>query len=498
VDYRPFRRVLIANRGEIAVRIARGCHEAGLEAVAVYSEADRAALHVRVADAAVEIGPAPSRESYLRVDRLLDAAARTGCDAVHPGYGFLSENAAFAQAVIDAGLVWIGPPPAAIAAMGSKTEARKAMAAAGVPVVPGTVEPLGDVAEAARIARDIGFPVLLKAAAGGGGKGMRRVDRAEDIAGALAGAQAEARKSFGDDRVYVEKLVEHPRHVEIQILADAHGNVVHLFERDCSIQRRHQKVVEETPCVALPAKTRKKMGEVACRGAAAVGYVNAGTFEFLLAADGSFYFLEMNTRLQVEHPITEWITGVDLVRAQLAVAAGEPLPFQQSDLASRGHAIECRIYAEDPTENFRPSPGPLVGYREPGGPFVRVDSGVVEGMDVPVHYDPMIAKLAVWGRDRAEAISRCRRALAEYHIVGVRTSIPFFLALFEDERFLRGEYDTGFITPEWLARLGAATPPEELAVTAAIAHFEADRARRPPAASAPSAWKRLGWRDGLR
>ncbi len=476
----------------------RGCHEAGLEAVAVYSEADGAALHVRLADCAVEIGPAASRDSYLRIDKLLAAAAATGCDAVHPGYGFLSENAAFAQAVIDAGLVWIGPPPGAIAAMGSKTEARRAMAAAGVPVVPGTMAPLTDAAEAAVVARQIGFPVMLKAAAGGGGKGMRRVDREEDLANALAGAQSEARKSFGDDSVYVEKLIVGPRHVEIQILADAHGNVVHLFERDCSIQRRHQKVLEETPCGALPPETRARMGEVARQGALAVGYVNAGTFEFLLAADGSFYFLEMNTRLQVEHPITEMITGVDLVRAQLDVAAGKPLPFTQADLVARGHAIECRIYAEDPAENFRPSPGPLRGYREPGGPFVRVDSGVVEGTEVSVHYDPMIAKLVVWGRDRAEAISRCRRALTEYEIVGVRTSIPFFLALFEDERFLRGEYDTGFLTPEWLAEAIAPLAPETLAVAAAILRFEADLARRPSAPLSASAWKRRAWREGAR
>jgi acetyl-CoA carboxylase biotin carboxylase subunit len=500
VKLAPFRRVLVANRGEIACRVIRGCHERGIEAVAVFSDADRDALHVRLADAAYGIGPPASRESYLRVDKLLDVAARAACDAVHPGYGFLSENAGFAQAVLDAGLVWIGPPPTAISGMGSKTAARQRMAAAGVPVVPGTLEPLADLAEAAKVARDIGFPVMLKAAAGGGGKGMRRVDRAEDLENALVATQSEAAKSFGDASVYVEKLIVGPRHVEIQVLADGHGNVVHLFERDCSIQRRNQKVVEETPCPVLPAATRAAMGEVACRAAAAVGYVNAGTCEFLLGADGAFHFLEMNTRLQVEHPITEMVTGMDLVQAQLRVAAGEKLWFTQGDLRQRGHAIECRIYAEDARENFRPAPGPLRGYREPSGPFVRVDSGVVEGMEVPVHYDPMIAKLVVWGEDRAEAIARSRRALLDYRIVGTPTSIPFFLALFEDPQFLAGRYDTGFITSEWLGE--KLTPPPEAvddaALAAAIARFEADLAKKPPeSAGSGSPWKTRGWREGL-
>jgi acetyl-CoA carboxylase biotin carboxylase subunit len=502
VQVRPFRRVLVANRGEIAARVIRGCHEEGLEAVAVYSEADVDALHVRLADAAYPIGPAASRASYLRSDVLLDVARRAGCDAVHPGYGFLSENAGFAAEVIAAGLVWIGPPPEAIAAMGSKTAARLRMRAAGVPVVPGTVEPLADAAAAAQVAREIGFPVMLKAAAGGGGKGMRRVDSEGELANALAAAQSEAQKSFGDSSVYVEKLIVRPRHVEIQVLADAHGQVVHLFERDCSIQRRHQKVVEETPCPVLPEATRQAMGEVACRAAAAVGYVNAGTCEFLLGADGSFYFLEMNTRLQVEHPITEMITGVDLVRAQLRIAAGQPLWFGQSDLQIHGHAIECRIYAEDARANFRPSPGPLRGYREPSGPFVRVDSGVVEGMEVPIHYDPMIAKLVVWGKTRTDAISRCARALRDYRVVGTQTSIPFFLALFEDPNFLAGHYDTGFITPDWLADKlePTAADVESALVTAVVARFERDLARRPAAASGgpSSAWKERGWRAGQR
>jgi acetyl-CoA carboxylase biotin carboxylase subunit len=497
MNVRPFRRVLVANRGEIAVRVIRGCHERGLEAVAVYSEADRDALHVRLADAAYAIGPAASSASYLVIEKLLQVAKDAGCDAVHPGYGFLSENARFAQAVIDAGLVWIGPPPSAIIAMGSKTGARQVMSAAGVPVVPGTLDPLRDTQEALRIAGEMGYPVMLKASAGGGGKGMRAVASADDLPSALASARSEAAKSFGDDAVYVEKLVLEPRHVEIQVLADAHGKVVHLFERDCSIQRRHQKVVEEAPCPVLPAATRAAMGQVAVQAAEAVGYVGAGTCEFLLGHDGNFYFLEMNTRLQVEHPITEAITGVDLVQAQLRVAAGEPLWFAQEDLQIRGHAIECRIYAEDPAAGFRPSPGPLLGYREPGGLGVRVDSGVVEGMEVPIHYDPMISKLIVWGADRDEAIRRAARALREYQIVGIPTSIPFFLAVFEDPRFQAGKYDTGFITPAWLeANIAApeATSDADL-IAAAVSRFEADRgASAAPTTEAASPWRRaLAW-----
>jgi acetyl-CoA carboxylase biotin carboxylase subunit len=500
MNIRPFERVLVANRGEIAARVIRGCHERGLSAVAVYSEADSQGLHVRLADQAVAIGPAPSSQSYLRQELLIETALGTGCDAVHPGYGFLSENAAFAQRVVDAGLVWVGPPPQAISAMGSKTAARQRMRAANVPVVPGTVEPVRDTAEASRIAHEIGFPVMLKAAAGGGGKGMRQVDRAEDLADALASAQSEARKSFGDDSVYVEKRVVNPRHVEIQVLADTQGTTLHLFERDCSIQRRHQKVIEETPCPVLPPDTRAAMAAAAVAAARAVGYVGAGTCEFLYdAAHDAFYFLEMNTRLQVEHPITEMVTGVDLVQAQLRIAAGEPLWFSQRDLVQRGHALECRIYAEDAQAGFRPAPGPLHGYREPTGPWVRVDSGVVEGMEVPIHYDPMIAKLVVWGQDREDAIARCRRALHDYHLVGVPTSIPFFLAVLEDPDFRAGRYDTGFITPQWLEQnLGAPDYLEDVLITAAIARYEADAQRGKGAAPAESGsdWKRLHrWRS---
>ncbi|MEZ4319695.1 MAG: acetyl-CoA carboxylase biotin carboxylase subunit [Myxococcota bacterium] len=503
MNIRPFQRVLVANRGEIAVRIIRGCHERGIEAVAVYSEADASALHVRMADQAVCIGPPASSESYLRGDHLLEVAAETGCDAVHPGYGFLSENAGFAQKVIDAGLVWIGPPPSAIDAMGSKTAARQKMSGAGVPVVPGTLEAVHDPDEALEIGRGIGFPLMLKAAAGGGGKGMRLVFHEHELEDALAAARSESLKSFGDSAVYLERAILDPKHIEIQVLADAHGNVVHLFERDCSVQRRHQKVVEEAPCPILPAETRAAMGDVAVKAARAVDYVGAGTCEFLLGSDGSFFFLEMNTRLQVEHPITELITGVDLLQAQLRVAAGEPLWFTQEDLEIRGHAIECRIYAEDSRANFRPAPGPLDVYREPGGPWVRVDSGVVQGMEIPVHYDPMVAKLIVWGADRDAAIGRAKRALRDYRVVGIPTSIPFFLATFEDPRFLSGKYTTGFITPEWLD--GNLEPGEEAVdvglIAAAIARLEADLAKPSAVAEgvAESAWKRTGrWREAAR
>jgi acetyl-CoA carboxylase biotin carboxylase subunit len=503
MNTRPFKRVLIANRGEIAVRIARGCHERGLEVVAVYSEADADALHVRMADLAVCIGPPASSASYLVTERILAVARETGCDAIHPGYGFLSENAGFAREVLEAGLVWIGPPPDAIDAMGSKTAARQRMDAAGVPVVPGTLEAISDPDEALRIANDIGFPLMLKAAAGGGGKGMRLVHTADELPNALAAARSEATKSFGDDAVYLERAILGPKHVEIQILADAHGNVVHLFERDCSVQRRHQKVVEEAPCPSIDPAVREAMAAAAVRAAQAVDYVGAGTCEFLLGADGDFFFLEMNTRLQVEHPITECITGVDLLQAQLRVAAGEALWFTQDDLRIHGHAIECRIYAEDARNGFRPAPGPLHRYAEPTGPWVRVDSGVTEGMTIPVHYDPMVAKLVVWGATRDEAIGRAKNALRHYRLVGTTTSIPFFLAIFDDEGFLAGDYTTAFIQPDWLdAKLEPAAETVDVGVLAAvIARYEADQARQVPAAtgSAVSPWRRAArWKEGGR
>ncbi|MEN9787471.1 MAG: Acetyl-CoA carboxylase [Pseudomonadota bacterium] len=491
----PFHKILVANRGEIAVRVIRGCHELGVRTVAVYSEADRGALHVRNAGEAHCIGPAPSSESYLRGERIIEVAKRTGAQAIHPGYGFLSENAAFAQMVLDAGLVWIGPPPSAITAMGSKTGARQRMVAAGVPVVPGTTHPIETLEEAFAIAQDIGFPVMLKAAGGGGGKGIRRVDSPDAFAGAWRAARSEAATSFKDDAVYLEKFVADPKHVEIQVLADAHGTTLHLFERDCSVQRRNQKVVEETPCTVLPEATRQAMAKVAVQAAEAVGYVGAGTIEFLYSqASGEFYFLEMNTRLQVEHPITEMVTGVDLVRAQVRIAAGERLWFGQEDVRQVGHAIECRVYAEDPAQNFAPAPGRIRGLREPGGPWVRVDSGVYAGYEVPIHYDPMVAKLVCWGATRDEAISRTIRALREYRVRGIRTSIPFFNALLRDPDFVDGRYSTGFLSAERLARLSEAGRNDRIAtIAAAIAQHEADT--RPARSTTPrteSAWKRAG------
>ena len=490
------KRVLIANRGEIAVRVIRACADLDLETVAVFSEVDRTAPHVRLATMARCIGPAPASESYLRGELILQVAADTGADAIHPGYGFLSENAGFAQAVLDAGLTWIGPSPHAITAMGSKTGSRQLMQAAGVPLVPGSVERIDDEDELLRVAADIGYPVMLKAAAGGGGKGMRKVDAPKDLLRAFRSARSEARNSFGDDAVYLEKFVVNPRHVEIQVLADSHGNTVHLFERDCSIQRRHQKVVEETPCPVLSAQTREDMGRVAVEAAQAVDYVGAGTVEFLYGADGSFYFLEMNTRLQVEHPITEMVTGIDLAQAQLRIARGEPLGFEQSDLSMNGHAIECRVYAEDPAQGFMPAPGRIRTYREPSGPFVRVDSGVTADSEVPIHYDPMIAKLIVWGRDRPDCLRRCDRALREYRVTGIRTSIGFFRKVLADPDFQAGDYTTGFITPEFLGDLGDPRNDEVASIAAAIAQFEADhKPTLAPMSTTSSGWKRhLGWK----
>ncbi|MGH8013570.1 MAG: acetyl-CoA carboxylase biotin carboxylase subunit, partial [Candidatus Binataceae bacterium] len=384
-----FKRILIANRGEIAVRVIRACHELGIESVAVFSEADRAALHVREADYAVAVGPAPAAQSYLATDNILAAARATAADAVHPGYGFFSENAGFARAVEAAGLTWIGPPPSAMERMGDKVEARKLMAAAGVPTVPGSPGTLADVAEVRAVVKKIGLPIMLKAAAGGGGKGMRLVEREEDLAAAVRTVASEAKSSFGDGRFYVEKFVNRPRHIEIQVFADRHGNTVHLFERECSIQRRNQKVVEESPSPFITPEMRRAMGEVAVRAACAVNYVSAGTVEFLADADRNFYFLEMNTRIQVEHPVTELVTGIDLVKAQIEVAAGGTLPFKQSDLSQRGWALECRVYAEDPAAGFVPAPGKIETLKFPDGPGVRVDGGVYSGAEVPVFYDPM-------------------------------------------------------------------------------------------------------------
>ncbi|MBI4701436.1 MAG: acetyl-CoA carboxylase biotin carboxylase subunit [Deltaproteobacteria bacterium] len=438
-----FRKVLVANRGEIAVRVIRTLREMGIGAVAVYSDADRTALHVRLADEAVHIGPPLVAESYLRADRILDAARSAGAEAIHPGYGFLSENADFAAACERAGIAFIGPPASAIEAMGSKTGARARMSEAGVPVVPGGTA--RHPADARATAARLGYPVMVKAAFGGGGKGMRLVAREQDLARSFERAHSEAQAAFGDGTVYLEKAIALPRHVEIQVLGDKEGNVVHLFERDCSIQRRHQKVVEETPCPAADERLVERMGEVAVRAAKAVGYFSAGTVEFLLDRSGEFYFLEMNTRLQVEHPITEWVTGFDLVREMVGVAAGRKLGFDQRGIRRRGAAIECRVYAEDPARGFLPCPGPGAALRAPSGPWVRDDSGVYAGAEVSRYYDPLISKLSAWGPDRAVALARMRRALREYVVAGIRTNLSFHERLLAQPEFCAGRYHTGFI-----------------------------------------------------
>ncbi len=487
------RTVLIANRGEIAVRIARACRTAGLRAVAVYSEADRGAVHVRAADAAVPIGPAPARASYLDQEALLAAARTAGADAVHPGYGFLAESAAFARAVEAAGLVWIGPPPEAIATMGDKLAARGAAERAGVPVVPGATVAAGDLAEARRRAAALGYPVLVKAAAGGGGKGMRAVAREADLGPALEAAAREAEAAFADGRVYLEKLLVRPRHVEVQVLGDRHGALVHLGERECSIQRRHQKIVEETPCPALSDPGRRELTAAALAIARAVGYASAGTVEFLLAPDGRFYFLEMNTRLQVEHPITEWVSGVDLVAAQLAIAGGAPLGFAQDDVRLTGHAIEVRLCAEDPAAGFRPSPGPILAVREPGGPGVRLDSGIAAGSVVPVEYDSLLAKLSAWGRNRTEALARLRAALDDTIILGPTTNLPFLADVLAHPALARGDTHIDFLADHF-----ATWRPPAADVTAALAAALALGGADTPATSTlPTPWQTLGrWRLG--
>jgi acetyl-CoA carboxylase biotin carboxylase subunit len=493
-----FKKVLIANRGEIAIRVMRTLKEMGIATVAVYSEADRRALHVRYADEAYCVGPAASRESYLRMDKILEVAKLTGAEAIHPGYGFLSENAEFAQACADAGVVFIGPPPSAIEAMGEKTAARRRMIAAGVPVVPGTEHPIPTAAEALVFAEAIGFPVLIKAAAGGGGKGMRRVDEASRFEEAFDGAQREARSAFGNEACYVEKFVVEPKHVEIQVLCDEHGNGVSLFERDCSVQRRHQKVVEESPCAVLPDEIRRKMGEVAVQGAKAVGYVGAGTFEFLLDRDKNFYFLEMNTRLQVEHPVTEAVVGVDLVEEQIHIAAGRPLRFTQQQLSQRGHAIEVRIYAEDPANQFLPSPGLIRRMVVPQGPGVRNDSGYDSGTEVSLHYDPMVAKFIVTGETREKARLRLLRALDEYQVDGIANNIEFLKACLVEPDFVSGSYDTGVVNPI-LERFKAVKPlegeDEALALAAAALSLHLRRAQSAAPAASGGETDRDGWRD---
>jgi acetyl-CoA carboxylase biotin carboxylase subunit len=507
-----FKRILIANRGEIAVRVIRACRELGVETVAVFSEADRTALHVREADYAVQVGPPPAAQSYLNVAKILEAARETGAEAVHPGYGFFSENAGFAKAVAAAGMVFIGPPPDAIVRMGDKVEARKLMAAAGVPVVPGSPGTLETEEEVRAVARKIGFPIMLKAAAGGGGKGMRLVENEKDLGSAVRTVASEAKSSFGDGRFYVEKFVTRPRHIEIQVFADQHGNTVHLFERECSIQRRNQKVVEESPSPFVTPAMRNAMGEVAVKATRAVNYVGAGTIEFLADADRNFYFLEMNTRIQVEHPVTELVTGTDLVKTQIEVAAGAPLPFKQSDLAQRGWALECRIYAEDPAAGFVPSPGKITAMRLPDGPGVRVDAGVYEGAEVSLYYDPMIAKLATWGRDRHEAIARMGRALSEFRVAGeLTTNLAFHRWIVTNPRFIAGDFDTSFINREFNPNVLAAADDETgvaailaAAVVAQRNHKNgaaapaANNAANAVAAAIPSPWRMLGRLDMLR
>jgi acetyl-CoA carboxylase biotin carboxylase subunit len=505
VQKKRLTKVLIANRGEIAVRILRGLHEMGIAGAAVYSEADRRSLHVLLADEAYPIGPAPSRESYLKAEALVDLAVKIGADGIHPGYGFLSENASFARLCRDAGVTFIGPSPEAIAAMGSKVESRRLMMAAGVPVVPGGKDPLPDLESAAAAAEAIGYPVMLKAASGGGGKGMRMIPGLPELAAAYRAARSEAAASFGDDSVYMEKFIENPRHVEIQVLGDLHGRVVSLGERECSVQRRHQKVVEEAPSIAVTPDLRRRMGAAAVAAAQAVGYSNAGTVEFLLAKDGSFYFLEMNTRLQVEHPVTELVTGMDLVRAQVRIAEGEPLGPEVEEVSAagpRGHAIEIRLYAEDPWKRFTPSPGRIERLRLPEGPGVRNDFGVSEGSEVTIHYDPMLGKLIVWAADRELALARLARALSELRIEGIRTNIPLFEALLADPDFRSGNLDIGMLDRKLAA--GDLHPAQGEGdddlplLAAALAHFEGSRRSRPTVGAGAGASRRSRWADVAR
>ena len=476
------RRLLIANRGEIALRIVRACRELGIESVAVYSEADAHAPHVLAADSAVRVGPAASAQSYLNIPNVLDAAKRAGADAVHPGYGFLSERAVFARACVDAGLIFVGPPAEALERLGGKIGARALMEQAGVPVVPG--ETPGDQSDAALVAtvERVGLPALVKPSAGGGGIGMKTVRHRQDVIDAVRRSRREAEAAFGDGTLYVERLIERPRHVEIQVFADSHGNVVHLFERECSIQRRHQKMIEESPCPVLTPAVRERMGAAAIAAARAAGYVNAGTAEFLLHGEGDaaeFFFLEMNTRLQVEHPVTEAVTGIDLVRAQLLVASGDRLPFDQASLSQRGHAIECRIYAEDPAQDFLPQAGRLLMYREPTGPGVRVDSGVVEGGEVSVFYDPLLAKLIVSAETRDAAIARADAALQRYIVLGLRTNIAFLQNLLRHPQFVAGAFHTGFLDAERGALLSDADAEVPDAARAAVAFHEETQSRAP-------------------
>ena len=511
---RLIRKILIANRGEIALRLVRACRELGIVSVGVYSDADRGAPHLLAADEAYRLGPAPSVDSYLRGDLVLEIASRCKADAIHPGYGFLSENADFAQACETAEIKFIGPPASAMRALGSKTRARQAADACGMPRVPGSTTGLTSLDEALQVAAEIGYPVMLKAAAGGGGKGMRAVAAAGEMASAYEGARSEAERAFGSNEVYLEKLVQRPRHIEIQVIADEHGHCIHLGERDCSVQRRHQKVIEEAPSAMVGEELRQRMGAAAVRLAQSAGYTNAGTVEFLLENDaegqpGNFYFLEMNTRLQVEHPVTELVTGLDLVHLQIAIARGEVLPLTQDEVSIRGHAIECRIYAEDHENGFMPSPGKITRLIQPSGPGIREDSGIYEGWTVPMDYDPMLSKLIAYAPTRALAIARLQRALAEYAIGGIRTNLGLFRRILDDPDFREGRLDTGYLdrllaeTP--VAASEPATesrPPNEAVAAVAAGVFQKLGASGPnpaaPSERATSAWKQLGRREGLR
>ena len=491
----PFSKILIANRGEIAVRIIRACHEMGIRTVAVYSDADRAALHVRFAHEAYRLGPPPPAESYLDIDKILDAARRSGAVAIHPGYGFLAENAKFAAACRDAGITFIGPPPEAMEALGDKVRARELMTNAGVPVTPGTPPLTGEADEVAPLAAQIGYPVLLKASAGGGGKGMRIVREAGELPSLLAQARGEAGSSFGDPTVFLEKFIVRPRHIEVQVIADDHGNSIHFGERECSIQRRHQKLIEESPSVVVDDRTRAELGELAVKAVHAAEYRNAGTVEFLRDEDGSFYFMEVNARLQVEHPVTEMVTGIDLVKQMIRVAAGERFPYTQQEIKLTGHAIECRIVAEAPARDFAPSPGTIRGLRPPHGPGIRYDGGIYAGYTVPVFYDPLIAKLIAWGQDRGEAIARMARALDELRIDGPSTSIDFHKTVMGHPAFIAGDLHTGFLEehPELLSPEADEWLNEIAVVAASVAHFrriEATSAR----ASAGQGSARSNWR----
>ncbi len=496
-----FSKILIANRGEIAVRIIRAAREMGVSTVAVFSECDRAALHVRMADEAYLLGPSPSTESYLNVSKIVQLAEMSQADAIHPGYGFLAENPELPRHCASSGISFIGPTAAAMKAMGEKISARRTALRAGVPIVPGTEAPISGKREALKISKQIGFPILLKASAGGGGKGMRLVYREEELSSALRDTQSEAGAAFGDSAIYIEKYLPSPRHIEFQVLADHYGNTVHLGERECSIQRRHQKVIEECPSPFMTSGLRMRMGEAAVKLAKACAYVNAGTVEFLVDSDGNFYFLEMNTRLQVEHPITELVTAIDLVKEQIRIASGEALAFKQEDISWRGCAIECRIYAEDPDNNFFPSPGKIKGLKIPGGPGIRDDSGIYEGWTVPIHYDPLLSKLVAWGNDRHEAIQRMRRALQEYQVIGIKTTIPFFQSILLHPRFIAGELSIDFIDrycAQQKVDRGTSFEQDVALIAAALYAGKRSQQKISQTSNSESAWKQAGRLSAMR